>query len=78
MLSSCRFTSLSIRVIEEKIANDCHIQAKGIHYGFDFRDNARNQLEGTENGILSFFNRIDQFFEVLLISVKALNRYQED
>ena len=78
MLSSCRFTSLSIRVIEKKIVNDCHIRAKAVSYGSDFvGDNPRNQLEGTENGILSPFNCIDQFLEVFLITVKALNQYPE-
>ena len=78
MCSSCRFTSLSIRVIEKKIVNDCHIRAKAVGYGFDFiGNNPRNQLEGTEDGILSFLNRIDQFLEVFLITVKALNQYPE-
>ena len=78
MLSSCRFTSLSIRVIEKKIVNDCHIRAKAVGYDFDFvRDNPGNQLEGTENGILSFFNCIDQFLEVFLIAIEALNQYPE-
>ena len=59
------------------MANGHHIRVKVVRHGLHFGDNPRNQLEGTEDGILSFLNRIDQFLEVFLITVKALNQYRE-
>ena len=61
------------------MANDYHIRAEAFGCGFDFiGDNTRNQFEGTENGISSILNRIEQFLEVSLTTAYALDRYQRD
>ena len=62
-----------------KTINDCHIRAKALRYGFNLvGNNTRKRLEGTENGILSFLNHIEQFLEVFLVTANVLNRYQQD